>query len=235
MKIAHTIAFIFLILVLNAQESPFKAGASIGINLAQIDGDNQVGYQKKGLTLGLRGGIVVHKRWSFLAELLYNSKGAEPNKFEIKSLKRTTTIDLHYAEIPLLAKFSFLQAESGYYKWEVFAGASYARLLQSKINVLKKNGDLDTLELALVNPSGFKTSEINLIIGVSRYFTPKLGISLRHTVSLTPFFNNPTAVSNPSNKEFASFSFFRNYFASITIFYDFVAPKINPIRRKNDE
>ena len=39
MKIAHTIAFIFLILVLNAQESPFKAGASIGINLAQIDGD----------------------------------------------------------------------------------------------------------------------------------------------------------------------------------------------------
>ena len=46
--------------VLTAQ-SPFKAGVSVGLNLAQIDGDHQFGYDKRGLGYGIRGGVVVEK------------------------------------------------------------------------------------------------------------------------------------------------------------------------------
>ncbi len=234
MKIAHTIALLIFLSPLFAQESPFKAGATVGINLSQVDGDNQFGYQKKGLTLGLRGGIVVQKKWSFLAELLYNFKGGEPSKIEKNTLKRHTLIDLHYAEVPLLAKFSFLKSEEGFYKWEVFGGISYSRLLQSKVNVLKNNNSIDTLELNLVNSVKFKTAEINAIFGISRYFSPKFGISLKHTVALSPFYDNPTAKTNPSSKEQSSYASFRNYFASATLFYDFVAPKVSQKIKKDE-
>lgn len=235
MKITYTIAFFLTVCALFAQQSPFTAGATAGINLSQVDGDNQFGYQKKGLTFGLRGGIVVQQRWSFLAELLYNFKGAEPSKYEINDLKRHTSINLHYAEIPLLVKFSFLQSEEGFYKWAVFGGLSYGRLLRSNIDIFKNNGNIDTLELNLVNQISFKTSEVNAILGVSRYFTPKLGISLKHTVSLIPFYDNPTAVTKPSTTSQLSYASFRNYFASATLFYDFVAPKMSRKAKKNDE
>lgn len=235
MKLTFTIALVLTVTLLLAQQSPFIAGAAVGINLSQIDGDNQFGYQKKGLTMGLRGGFMVQQRWSFLAELLYNFKGAEPSIYEVKDLKRHASIDLHYAEIPLLVKFSFAQSEQGFYKWAVLGGISYGRLLRSKIDVFKNNGNIDTLELNLVNQIGFKTSEVNAIFGISHYFTSQLGISLKHTVSLTPFYKNPTAVTNPSNTTQSSFESFRNYFASATLFYDFVSPKIIRKTKKADE
>ncbi|NJN33758.1 MAG: hypothetical protein HC817_05410 [Saprospiraceae bacterium] len=35
----------------------FRAGAVVGLNLAQVDGDFQQGYDRLGLALGLKSGI----------------------------------------------------------------------------------------------------------------------------------------------------------------------------------
>ena len=170
-----------------------------------------------------------------MAELLYNFKGAEPSKFELNSLKRHVSLDLHYAEIPVLTKFAFAESENGFYKWAIFGGISYGRLLQSKVNVFKKNGNMDTLEMDLVNKTGFKTSDLSAVVGISRYFTPKLGVTLRHTLSLMPVYNNPTAATNPTSADTPSFSIFKSFFVSATVFYNFVAPSIKTRRKKKDD
>ncbi len=227
MKITQTLFLLIFTFSLSAQTSPFKAGATVGVNFAQVDGDKEFGYEKKGLTLGLRGGIVFNQRWEILTELLYNFKGSKPSLQENKTFDHLITMDLHYAEIPILAKFSFIEAEEGYYKWNIFAGLSYGRLLRSNVSVQKNNGQTDTAELNLLNQIGFKTSDISLIFGVSRYFSNRFGMSLKHTSSITPFYNNPNLYSiNGSVNTLPLYTKMRNFFISVNLVYDFVAPKI---------
>jgi hypothetical protein len=227
MKTMQTLLFLLFSFSLMAQNSPFKAGATVGLNLAQVDGDKEFGYQKKGLTLGLRGGIVINQRLEILTELLYNFKGAQPTLQEKATLEPLVTLDLHYADIPILAKFSFGQSEDDYYKWNVYGGLSYGRLLRSNINILKRNGNMDTVNTTIVNQVGFKTSEISLIVGISRYFSPRFGMSLRHTSALTPFYKDTNLYKNAAGFNTTPlYQKYKNFFISINLFYDFVAPKI---------
>lgn len=231
MKSTQTLLLFMLSFTLAAQTSPFRAGVTAGINLTQVDGDKQFGYQKKGLNLGLKGGIVFHDNWEVTTELIYNLKGAVPSKEEKNLNKRLIDIDLHYAEIPVLLKFSFLPSTEGYYKWHVFGGFSYGRLLQSNVNVQKNDLSIDTTELNIINQLGFKSSDVNVIIGAVRYFSPRLGLSVRHTVSLTPYYNNPNPMA-ATNQMPEGYKTFRNYFLSINLVYDFVAPKMSMKKKK---
>ncbi len=231
MKSNLTLLFLWLNASLFAQTSPFKAGATVGINLAQVDGDKEFGYQKKGVTAGLKGGIVLNKKWEVSTELLYNVKGAEPSREGKKTNNRLITLDLHYAEIPILVKYAFIESEDGYYKWQVFGGFSYGRLLRSNFNIQKNDTSLDTNQTNIVTQLGFKTSDVNVIVGVSHYFSPHLGLSIRHTTSLTPFYKNPNLTTATSQTP-AGYGQFRNYFLSVQLFYDFVTPKVVVKRRK---
>lgn len=231
MKSTQTLLFLWLNLSLFAQSSPFKAGVTIGVNFAQVDGDKLFGYQKKGVTAGLKGSIVLNPKWEISTELLYNVKGAEPSRQEKKTNKRLITLNLRYAEIPILAKYAFIPSEEGYYKWQVFGGFSYGRLIGSKYDIQKNDTSLDTSETNIVNQLGFKTSDVNVIVGASHYFSSRLGLSIRHTTSLTPFYKNPNPTAATSQTP-EGYRQFRNYFLSVNIFYDFVAPKVAVKRRK---
>ena len=90
MKKTLTLIFFFCSSILFGQTSPFKAGIAAGLNFSQVDGDYQHGYHKKGLTLGIRGGIVLKKKYSIITELLYNYYGGEPRS--LKELKEVVII-----------------------------------------------------------------------------------------------------------------------------------------------
>ena len=212
-------------------QSPFKAGVSIGVNLAQIDGDHQFGYDKKGFGYGIRGGVAVRKNFDIMTELLYVQKGASPKSSQPFDSRRAE-IELKYAEVPLLFSYHFKKNELGFYKWTIQAGASYGRLLKST-SVVTKKSMLDSLATVSLSQENYKKTDISFIIGLTYNIRSNLGINVRHSVSLTtlydnPDFNTPTTTAKRAEKYMS----FRNYFLSFQIYYDFIAPKIKKPKKK---
>jgi hypothetical protein len=88
---------------LYAQNQTFRAGLILGLNLAQVDGDNYVGYGKFGLHAGGVAELPLSKRTSLSFELLYEQKGAY-SRFPQNTLNQTNTYKFtaNYANVPIL-------------------------------------------------------------------------------------------------------------------------------------
>lgn len=224
-------AFLSLYANLLAAQSPFKAGVSVGLNLAQIDGDHQFGYDKKGFGFGLRGGVVVRKNFDIMTELLYVQKGASPKSSQPFDSRRAE-IELKYAEVPLLLNYHFQKNDLGFYKWTIQAGASYGRLLKST-SVVTKKSTLDSMATVSLSQENYKKQDISFIVGFTYNILSNLGINLRHTVSLTKLYENPDFnVPSTTTKRAERYMAFRNYYLSFQIYYDFLAPKIKKPKKK---
>ncbi len=212
--------------------SLFKAGATAGVNLSQIDGDEQFGYKKKGFNFGLRGAVILRKDMDISTELLYSKRGAEPSTNEQAKNKRLAYITLHYAEVPFLFNYFYDKSEFGHYRWNFYIGMSYGRLLKSETTILKSYSLRDSLQQNLVNTIGYNSSDFSLIVGIKRYFNSRLGLSLRHSLSMNYVYKNPEPVlitrGQQSRKDYGSF---RSYFISLNVFYDFITPKIKKPRK----
>ena len=233
-RIHFLLLFIFVQTALFAQKysSPFKAGATIGLNFTQIDGDEQFGYNRKGLNFGLRGAVILRKDMDISTELLYSERGALPGNNEKTATKRTINIGLKYADVPFLFNYYYSKADDGHYRWNLYIGVSYGRLLRSQTSITKGFNMTDTIQQNLVNNIGYNTSDLSLIVGARRYFTNRLGVSLRHTNSLNLLYKNPAAIvvtrGTPVVRNYGSF---RSFFISLNLFYDFITPKIQKPRK----
>lgn len=238
MKKSQILSFILILCATSvgyAQKysSPFKAGATIGINLTQIDGDEQFGYNHKGLNLGLRGAVILRKNMDISTELLYSERGTKPDETEKNKNKRTAYLSLQYAEVPLLFNYYYDKADDGHYRWNIYAGVSYARLLRSQTSIYKSFNVTDTIQLNLVNSFGYNTSDLSFIVGVKRYFTNRIGISLRHTNSLNLLYRNPTPITPTRGTVLTrNYTSFRSFFLSANVCYDFITPKLQKARKK---
>lgn len=225
-------AFLSLNANLLSAQSPFKAGVSVGVNLAQIDGDHQFGYDKSGFGFGLRGGVVVRKNFDIMTELQYIKKGTSPKSTQPFDSRRAE-IELVYAEVPLMFNYHFQKNDLGFYKWTLQAGASYGRLLKST-SVVTKKSMLDSMATVSLSQENYNKHDISFIIGAAFNIRSNLGISIRHTVSLTKLYENPD-FDKPTihtTKRAERYMSFRNYFVSFQIFYDFLAPKIKKPKKK---
>lgn len=220
-----------IILCAQKYSSLFKAGVTAGVNLTQIDGDEQFGYNRRGYNFGLRGAVILRKDMDISTELLFSQRGTEPDSEEKIKNKRTIFVSLSYAEVPILFNYFYNKSDFGHYKWNLYTGVSYGRLLRSQTTVFK--GYLsDSVQQNLVNTNGYNTSDFSLIFGVKRYFTPRLGVSLRHTISLNYLYQNPVPeirkLGQPLVKNYATF---RSFFISANLFYDFITPKLAKPRK----
>ncbi len=231
MKKSQTLCLLFILsahVYIYAQKysSIFKAGVTAGVNLNQIDGDEQFGYNRRGYNFGMRGAVILRKNMDISTELLFSQRGTEPDDNEKLKNKRTAYVSLSYAEVPFLFNLYYDRSEIGHYRWNLYAGASYGRLLKSQTSIFK-GYTTDTVQQNFVNTIGYNTSDFSFIIGVKRYFTPRFGVSLRHTASMNLLYKNPqppvpSRVSLPT-KNYASF---RTFFVSANLFYDFITPKL---------
>ena len=237
MKKEQTLFLILLFFIqpaLYAQKysSLFKAGATAGVNLSQIDGDEQFGYKKKGFNFGLRGAVILRKDIDISTELLYSRRGAEPSSTEKSKNKRLAFLTLHYAEVPILFNYFYDKSELGHYRWNFYVGMSYGRLLKSETLILKSYSLTDSVQQNLVNTIGYNSSDFSLIFGIKRYFNSRIGLSLRHTLSMNFVYKNPEPVlvtrGQQPRKDYTSF---RSYFVSLNVFYDFITPKIKKPRK----
>jgi hypothetical protein len=206
-------------------DNHFRASASVGINLSQMEGDGQEGYHKIGPSIGVKGAYILKPNLDLSAELLYNSRGSRPNPFakDLTFEDRTTQLnaELNYADILLAANFHFLPNSAyTFYRQSLQIGVSYGRLLSSKIAVNKGIYPDTKVENDLLD--NLKKDDIGFVVGYSWFLTARMGITAKHTFSLRNIYTNPLDAT--SNRDYASLI---PYNLSLQFTYNFITPKLN--------
>jgi hypothetical protein len=229
MKALYTILFLAFFGIFTegvSAQARFKATAFAGVNLSQIDGDKQDGYRKRGISLGLNGSIFINPAFDISTELMYNVRGAALSG-KLNADQRDmyfSTFDLKYSEIALLTNF-YLRPNSAktYYTRSVHMGFSYGRLLQSSTTVYRGNQVMPIIQSDLV--SQYNPHDVSFIIGLSQLFTQRLGVTIRHTTSITTLYRYDVAALDANGKERERvFKYLRPYFLSCHLFYNLVSP-----------
>lgn len=175
-------SFLLAVQTLSAQAKreggTFEATAIAGFNMAQIDGDQDAGFNKLGLNLGGRIGISLSKKTEIAMELLFSQKGSQ-NRY-VRGVPRNLQCTLNYIEIPL--EFSFRdweitnsETQEKYMRIYFSAGASYSRLVGGTLDISGVREDL----------SRFRTNEVMMMFSGSVFLTKNWGFNLRWSRSLT--------------------------------------------------
>jgi hypothetical protein len=221
--------FVFFLLLLssiqsNAQDR-FKAGIAVGLNLTQLDGDLQQGYDKSGLNLGLKGFVIIKPQFDVSAELFFNQKGAVYSSSKALGDTKTlySTFRMNYADVIFLANFNINPNEAEtHYKHTFHTGISFGRLLNSTTFI--QRGSINQTDLEQSLTKNYKSNDVSFIVGWSWYFTKRLGLTLRHTLSLSNIYDNPVAIK-AQNIGVAGYQSLRSYYFSAQVFYNFISPK----------
>ena len=180
--------FFFLICVSSTEAQRFKGSAVFGLNLAQIDGDNLAGFNKLGLTGGVKLGYPLkdsrfQSNVDINIEMLYSQRGSNAG-FGFGNQASSFT-DLKYLEIPVYANLmDWFIADEGYHKVGVHAGLNFSYLfdVDSSNGVVSK--DIDTYE----------RKNIGYLIGVDYKFTKNIGTSVRYNRAFNSI-NDNNAIS----------------------------------------
>ena len=195
-----------------SKDRRFKAGVVLGMNAAQIDGDDQVGYNHIGVSAGLRGIAVVSPGVELSFELLYSQKGSTPS--DDGPRKNALTFDLNYAEVPILINILSKEGWDEYRHFHLQVGFSYARLLSSNVKE-SLNRPLRVQEVPYSTlEEEFNSNEINIIVGGAYYFNRHFGLALRHGVATSKIFNK-NDYPHLTNKSL------RSYYLNIQAIYIF--------------
>ena len=149
----------------------FKAAVALGVNLAQVDGDNSAGYHKPGLNLGPKVYTMFNDKFSLSMEMLYSQKGARSTINEF-SAANAFKIFFDYAEVPIL--FNFHDRDRAIFG----IGASYNALIRQKVI----QGGIDiTDDVPEIN-----SYDVNFIADVTFRFKERFGINGRYAYSILP-------------------------------------------------
>ena len=171
---------------LNAQNI-FKASAVMGFTLAQIDGDGLLGYDKVGLSAGLKIAYPLEDKLDIGMELLYSQRGSQSGFLAGGATIQQTHLD--YFEIPIYVTLKDWYIEKdGYHKIGIHAGFSYGYLL----NITSANG------LYEQDINEFNTSDISWLIGPSYSPNPRWTFTARFTRSFTKLFKSNRFINTDS-------------------------------------
>jgi hypothetical protein len=221
------ISSILLVFLLISQHSidaqkRFSLSAMAGLNLAQIDGDNVIGFDQKGIMGGLNLSTFISKGFNLDIELLYSERGASTGPFRgFYGTGHFFDINLTYAEVPILMKIKFgivkgkTRKEEDWFKSSVSAGLSFNRLIKADVSeriVATLFGPEEKVSyLDLVKD--FEDNEINLVLALSHLLLKKFGVSVRFSYGLSPLYKEQETIDFDRN--------LHNYFISGLCFYNF--------------
>lgn len=176
--------------------SRFSGGLVAGITASQINGDDSDGYNKLGLTAGVRAEARLDERNALSLELLYAQRGSQSQfiRRDADDLSFDFSLRTDYVEAPVLWNYGLSAPITGdddapeYFRWRLMAGASYARFIGSKVDPLSS--------LSLVAPDFLKKDDLSAILGLSVQPNPYLSIQVRWVHSVL-FMYNPRRWPNP--------------------------------------
>jgi opacity protein-like surface antigen len=154
----------------DANAQLFKGSAVVGLNLAQIDGDNIAGFSKLGLTGGFKLAYALKENVDLNLEMLYSQQGSTSG-FGFGS-NSDNFIDLKYIELPVYVNIKdWLIEDENYHKVKAHAGLSYGFLFDVNSSNGIINNDIDN----------YKRHSIKYLLGVDYSFNSKFGFTIRYT------------------------------------------------------
>ena len=167
----------------NEEEGRFTATIVAGINISQIDGDEDGAYSKVGFNGGARGGVRFGDRMELCTEILFSQKGSY-----IKSIDKLYHLD--YMEVPLLFYYKDWEAvdkkNRKYMRVMIGGGLSYSRLLNTTI---KQYGT--TLEDGQPGFAKFLSNDLMFMLDANIFFTRNFGLNLRWSRSILTIVEQP--------------------------------------------
>lgn len=200
--VVFLLCFMSLAIELKAQK--FEASAVFGLNAAQIDGDNNGGFNKLGFTGGIKTIYNFEDGWGGGIELLYSQRGSR-SELTIGTSGAQFKIHLNYIEIPVYGVYRLLfDDEREYYVLSFHIGMSYARLLNVS---LSDDSQFDSRE------ERFKDNDLSYIFGASYSTSPGITFTGRFTRAFTYLFKDP--ISGPAGDALNGF------FLTFRIAYNF--------------
>lgn len=160
----------------------FSAGIVGGVNASQIDGDNLAGFDKLGLTGGIKAVINFESVFDLNVEFLFTQKGSRPDIFN-PEYDPDINIRLNYAEIPVYVTLSdWWQEEDQYHKVSAHAGLSYGRLISARTfdYYNPPEQSLDNLV------PFFNDNDLSWLVGANYRMSKNWGITGRYTREIIP-------------------------------------------------
>ncbi len=173
---------VVMLLQVPAGAQRFAAGLVGGFNASQIDGDDLAGFDKVGLTGGIKAIMDLKSAWDFNIEFLYSERGSRPDIFN-PDYDPDIEITLKYAEIPVYISLGdWWQKEGEYYKVSAHAGLSYARLISARTVDYYHPSEESYDKLVPL----FNDNDLSWMLGVSYRMSKSFGITGRYTRGITP-------------------------------------------------
>ena len=169
------IVFVFLSFLLansSQAQNRFKGSFVTGLTLAQVDGDALVGFNKAGITAGVKVAYPIKQKFDGNVEILYSQRGSRESLFGGGDLERI--IRLNYFELPIYVSIKdwYIEKEK-YYKMKADLGFSYGSLVNSFVQ-----GEGFSQE-------DFRDNDFSWLVGASYSFTPHWTLTVRYTRSVT--------------------------------------------------
>ncbi len=168
-----------------AYSQRFSAGIVGGMNASQIDGDMLAGFDKVGLTGGIKAIVNFESAIDFNIEFLFSQRGSRPDIFN-PDYDPDINISLVYAEIPVyLTLGDWWQEEGQYHKVSAHAGLSYGRLITAKTTDYFHPIEMS---LDLLVPF-FNENDISWLLGATYRLSENWGLTGRYTNGILPLLN----------------------------------------------
>ena len=163
----------------------FDAAVVGGLNASQIDGDGLAGFDKVGLTGGVKAIINLESAFQLNVEFLFTQRGSKPDIFT-PEFDPDIKVLLNYGEIPVYISIGdWWQEEGEYHKVSAHAGLSYGRLINARTFDYVNTGDADLDGLVPY----FNKNDLSWLIGASYRMGSQWGLTGRYTRGITPLFN----------------------------------------------
>ncbi len=183
--------FVFSSMDAEGQDRRFGAGALLGVNASQIQGDRFAGYDKLGLLGGLTAQVFLTEKIDISIEILYSQLGSRP-EFNLNSSNDPFKIKLDYISVPVYVKYKdWIDEEGDYYKVHFFGGLSYGRLFGSEVESSDPG--------FVASQDFFKQNYIGILFGAIFYVNRNWGIGARWERSISRLYEND--LNNPDQPQ----------------------------------
>ena len=146
----------------------FSLAAVAGFNLAQLDGDDLVGYNQIGLSAGLRTYVNINEKWRWSLEFAFSQQGSnrganDPLNAAIDKIR------LNFVDVPVLVHFRD-------WKFEIGTGVSYSRLIDfTAIDITGE--DVSDLQ-------NYSTDIASWIADVNFFFQENIALNVRWGINI---------------------------------------------------
>lgn len=147
----------------------FEAGAGVGFNMSQIDGDDLFGFRRIGLSAGPILNINTGTKWQFCTGILYSQLGSARGRFD--GLSDYDNIRVNFVEVPLVMRFKDWLGKDDkgeYYRLGFEAGLTYGRLINFRAIELQ-GGDI-------TDDKDYNPTALNINFGATYFINHRLGV-----------------------------------------------------------